>query len=93
MRATVPLLLAGLLTSTSCIVTYRDFPQVDPNATPLAEKPYPLYYDSLDEVHDLLTMARIEAANRHLREMDKRDLTVEHFIDRLRTFVNGVCTG
>lgn len=54
---------------------------------------YPLYYDSLDEVHDLLTMARIEAANRHLREMDKGDLTVEHFIDRLRTFVNGVCTG
>lgn len=52
---------------------------------------YPLYYDDLEEVRDLLTMEAIEEANRYLREMDKSDLRVEHFIDRLRGFVNGVC--
>ncbi len=37
-------LLACIFTLTSCIVTYRDFPQVDLQTPPLKKKDFPIYY-------------------------------------------------
>src|SRR5690606_4884423 len=40
---------------------------------------YPLLYDDLSEVYELLTMQRIRAAHEYLKAMDKTELTVNHF--------------
>lgn len=51
---------------------------------------YPLFYDDLHEVEHLLTMPLIEEAHRYLRAMDKEDLRVEHFAERLDQFIRTV---
>ena len=44
---------------------------------------YPLYYDDIDEVDDIVTYENIEKAYNYLKDMDKSFLTVEVFIDSI----------
>ena len=48
---------------------------------------YPLLYDELDEVAELLSLTRIREAHEYLHEMDKSDLEIDHFIEAVRTFM------
>jgi hypothetical protein len=41
---------------------------------------YPLYFDNLDEVNDLLDIQKIKSANEYLKNMNKEDITMNYFI-------------
>jgi hypothetical protein len=43
---------------------------------------YPLYFDNLDQVNDLLDIEKIKSANEYLKNMNKEDITMEYFIDK-----------
>lgn len=51
---------------------------------------YPLFYDRLEDVAETLDRERIRAAHEHLRDMDKADLSVEHFVDQLDRFARNL---
>ena len=40
---------------------------------------YPLYFDNLEEINELVTIENIEKAHKYLVSMDKSDLTFTHF--------------
>ena len=40
---------------------------------------YPLYFDSLDEIPELINIKNIEKAHNYLVSMDKTDLSFTHF--------------
>ena len=46
---------------------------------------YPLFYDNIDEVNELLTKRNIWKAHRYLKRMDKTKLSVDTFIKNLVT--------
>lgn len=46
---------------------------------------YPLFFDDLDEVPELLTRDNVLAAHRHLRAMNKDWLNEEHFCNSIRS--------
>lgn len=48
---------------------------------------YPLFYDDIRDVHDLLSPPRIKEAHDYLRSIDKSDLRVEHFVEEVRRFM------
>ncbi len=48
---------------------------------------YPLFFDSIDELPDLLDEGRIRGAHEYLVELDKSDLRPQHFINELQKFV------
>ena len=45
-------------------------------------KDYPLYFDNLDQVNDLLDIEKIKSAYEYLENMNKEDITMEYFIDK-----------
>ena len=47
---------------------------------------YPLAYDDLAEVPALLDLARVRDAHEHLRGLDTRDLTLDHFVGAVDAF-------
>ena len=44
---------------------------------------YPLYFNHLDEVPELITQENILAAHKYLKNMDKSDLHLDHFVKEL----------
>ncbi len=48
---------------------------------------YPLFYDDLAEVHELLRERTVLAAHDYLRGLDKGEFAGEHFRDRLMEFI------
>jgi hypothetical protein len=46
---------------------------------------YPLFYDNVDDVKDLLTIKKIHAAYNYLKNKDKEFLHIEYFVEALRT--------
>jgi len=72
-----------------CIV--RNTPLITRRFKPLEEylgKDYPLFYDSLDEVSDLLNIKNISNAHYYLSKKDKTFLTIENFIYNFRSIVH-----
>ena len=51
---------------------------------------YPLLYTTLDEVPDLLRMARLKEAHDYLHAMDKSDLRITHFITTVQRFLSEI---
>jgi hypothetical protein len=45
-------------------------------------KDYPLYFDNLDEVNNLLDIENIKSASDYLKNMNKEDITMEYFINK-----------
>ena len=45
---------------------------------------YPLFYDNVDDVKDLLTVKKIQAAYNYLKNKDKEFLHIEYFVEALR---------
>ncbi len=41
---------------------------------------YPLFYNSLDDVNDLFTLGKVQAAHEYLRSLNKEFITGDHFI-------------
>lgn len=48
---------------------------------------YPLFYDDIREVRQLMTLSVIRQAHEYLRALDKEDLRIDNFIQRLADFI------
>ena len=69
-----------------CIV--RNTPIVVNRIPPVEEalgKEYPLYYDDIEEVDDLLTEPKIRRAYRYLKDLNKEPYRIENFITSIRS--------
>lgn len=51
---------------------------------------YPLFYDDIREVKELLRRAPLQSAYEHLRSMDKSDLKIDRFIEIVEGFISNV---
>jgi polysaccharide pyruvyl transferase WcaK-like protein len=49
----------------------------------LLGKDYPLYYDNLEEINDILTLNNIHKAHNYLKHLDKKKYEIKYFIDDL----------
>lgn len=68
-----------------CVV--RNTPIVINRMTPTQEilgSKYPLFYDSLDEIPDLVTLDSVRAAHDYLRKLDKERFRIEYFIRSIK---------
>lgn len=68
-----------------CIV--RRTPIIIRRLAPIEEylgKDYPLFYDNLEQVEDLLTLKNIKLAHEYLIKKDHTFLTIEHFIKNFK---------
>ena len=48
---------------------------------------YPLFFTNLDEVADLLSLEKILEATIYLKNMDKTGITIEYFLESLRSIL------
>jgi hypothetical protein len=53
-------------------------------------KKYPLFYDSINDVKNLLTMKHIEKAHDYLKNLNKTELRLETFINKFKNIVNNI---
>ena len=51
-------------------------------------KDYPLYFDNLDEVYELLDINNIKKGFEYLKIMDKKDIQIDYFIEKLINTLN-----
>ena len=54
-----------------------------PGVVELLGADYPLYYDNIDQVENLLTYKTIEKAYNHLKCIDKSKFTIDYFLTQL----------
>jgi polysaccharide pyruvyl transferase WcaK-like protein len=69
-----------------CIV--RNTPLLVNKISPVVEylgEEYPLYYNDIKEISDVLTFKNIQTTTEYLKCMNKKFLTIEDFIDNIRT--------
>jgi hypothetical protein len=50
-------------------------------------KDYPLFYDNLDQVFNLLQEERILEAHNYLKNKDKEFLRIENFLSKISTYL------
>jgi hypothetical protein len=53
-------------------------------------KEYPLFYDTIDQVQDLLSFEKIYLAHSYLKNIDKTKFTMESFITKINQFVESL---
>ena len=41
-----------------------------------------MYFDNLDEVDGLLDLEKLKSGHEYLKNMNKEDITMEHFFDK-----------
>jgi len=53
-------------------------------------KDYPLLYDDISQVHNMLTPDNIISAHRYLKKMDRSWLSAKYFADQVEEFIRRV---
>ena len=53
-------------------------------------KKYPLFYDSINDVKNLLTMKYIEKGHDYLKNLNKTELKLETFVNKFINIVNQI---
>lgn len=51
---------------------------------------YPLLYDNLDDINDILSIRNVESAHNYLKKLDKTNLKIETFINNLFNIVKKI---
>jgi len=80
---------SAINTLIECIV--RNTPIVINKIKPVVEalgEDYPLYYNEISEVDDLLTMKNIDKTTTYLRRMDKTKYKIEYFINEFQNIIS-----
>jgi hypothetical protein len=49
---------------------------------------YPLFYDDIQQVPTMITDENVAAAHTYLKEMDRTELTIAHFVQSIQDFLN-----
>jgi hypothetical protein len=53
---------------------------------------YPLFYNNLDEVRELVTLKNIEKAHNYIKKLDKTNLKIETFVHKFLDIIEKINT-